>query len=77
MTLLTTILKLLFQILVPVALDRLIDYLKDGKELNDWKNSEWAKIEAAAKAYKEDLKKAGNDEQAQKDAFDKLLIGRG
>lgn len=67
------IIKFILKLIIPTIIAEIIEYLKDGKEISDWKNSEWAKIEAAAIKYKEELKEAGNDEQAQKDAFDKLL----
>lgn len=70
---LTEIIKFVLKLVVPMIIAEIFEYLKDGKEMRDWKNSEWAKIEAAAKKYKDELKQAGNDEQAQKDAFDKLL----
>jgi hypothetical protein len=44
-------------------------------QLSNWieMQKEKAKLEAAEKTAKEDLKKAGDDEQAQKDAIDKLF----
>lgn len=77
MAFLMQVLTMVAKIFIPLALQELMDYLKDGKDLRDWKNSEWAKIEAAANKYKQELAKAGDDEQAQKDAFDKLMSGRG
>jgi len=73
MAILTPILKLILQLLVPMAVKEIFERLQEGKELNDWKKAEKAKLEAAAAKYKEELKKAGDDEQAQKDAFDKLM----
>lgn len=75
MAIVMQILSMILKLIIPTLVMELIEYLKNGKELSDWKNSEWAKIEAAARQYKEDLKKAGDDEQAQKDAFDKLMLG--
>lgn len=73
MAFLTPLIKIILQLLVPMAVKEVFERLQEGKELNDWKNAERAKLEEAAAKYKEELKKAGNDEQAQKDAFDKLM----
>jgi hypothetical protein len=73
MTWLMEILKFVLKLIIPTIIAEIVEYLKDGKEMSDWKNSEWAKIEKAANKFKEEMKEAGNDEQAQKDAFDKLL----
>lgn len=73
MSWLISLLKLIIQLVIPVAVERLIAYLKDGQELADWKKSEWAKIEAAARTYRQEHLEAGDDIEKQKAAFDKLL----
>lgn len=66
-------LEMLAKLVIPILIKETFDIWKDGKEASDWKKAEKAKLDEAVKNYKEDLKKAGNDEQAQKDAYDKLL----
>ena len=73
MSWLMSLIKLIVQLVIPVAIDKLIEYMKDGKELADWKKSEWAKIEAAARVYRQEHTEAGDDIEKQKAAFDKLL----
>lgn len=73
MALLSQLFQSLLRVIIPIALKEFMEYLQDSKELNEWRKAERAKLEAAAAKYKEDLGKAGNDAQAQKDAFDKLL----
>jgi hypothetical protein len=66
------ILEMILKLVVPILVKEIFDKIQDGKELSDWKKAEQAKLELAAKKYKEELKGA-TDEQAQKDAFDKLV----
>lgn len=72
---LVTFLSGILKIIISTTLKDLFDAFMEDKALRDWKNAERAKLEAAAEKYKADLQKAGDDEQAQKDAFDKLING--
>ena len=60
-------------LIVPTLIKEVMKSWQDGRDAKKWRDARQAKFDQESKEYLESLKKAGDDEQAQKDAADKFF----